>query len=321
MKSPARIRVRTAQHLQQVYQSRAGHDVQRILQHGLGGYDQALEQIKIALCQAAANGWTSASLLIRRSVFGFTQTVRKIVHEASLRLQENGLVQVDLRNLIDDLHQLDDEFDGIDVDLKRKILSVKTEPIELEGVHLGCFRIEFSLNRLKSEPNVRCFEIVALNPNPATTKDSVTHPHVRDNSLCAGEATLSIRHALENGRIADAFILVRSVLTNYNRDSPYVRLDEWGGTNCYNCGSSVHPDDVVNCERCGYHFCDDCILSCTECEARRCQGCLTACKSCENKCCLGCLDGGLCRTCHADQSETTSTETAHEVPEPAAAIA
>ena len=35
--------------------------------------------------------------------------------------------------------------------------------------------------------------IVALNPNPAATDDSVTHPHVRGERLCEGEGRTTIR--------------------------------------------------------------------------------------------------------------------------------
>jgi CubicO group peptidase (beta-lactamase class C family) len=38
------------------------------------------------------------------------------------------------------------------------------------------------------------------------------------------------------------------VLRTYNSDSPHVRLADWGGTECYNCGCTVDDDDRVYCE-------------------------------------------------------------------------
>ena len=40
----------------------------------------------------------------------------------------------------------------------------------------------------------------------------------------------------ENESVADAFLIVRSVLTTYNADSPFVPLTAWDGFNCSNCG-------------------------------------------------------------------------------------
>ena len=56
------------------------------------------------------------------------------------------------------------------------------------------------------------YRVVALDPHPAGSDESVTHPHVRDEQLCAGDAAAAIRSALAGGRICDFFLLVRSVL-------------------------------------------------------------------------------------------------------------
>ena len=117
----------------------------------------------------------------------------------------------------------------------------------------------------------------------------MTHPHVKDGTLCAGDANLPIQRALEQGRFADAFCLIRSVLTNYNPNSPHVHLNEWAGRGCYDCGGNVHPDDLSWCESCDHEFCQDCLTICSCCESSRCNDCLERCQVCEESCCSKCL--------------------------------
>src|SRR5205085_12481773 len=94
----------------------------------------------------------------------------------------------DLASLAAELRQLEDEFGALTVDRKTGSLVVVTEPITLEGIDLGPFTIRFRWKRLRYECGAGCFDVVALTPNPASTKENVMHPHVQDEALCAGEA-------------------------------------------------------------------------------------------------------------------------------------
>jgi hypothetical protein len=133
------------------------------------------------------------------------------------------------------------------------------------------------------------FQVVALDPNPAAANNEVFHPHLNGTSLCAGDALVPIQHALEQGRLADAFCLVRSVLNHYNAESSYVGLDRWGGSECHDCGDVVRDDDHVACAACGYEFCLDCSHECVFCRASFCRECLSECAVCEKLCCNECL--------------------------------
>ena len=138
------------------------------------------------------------------------------------------------------------EFERFDYDAKQQTLSITTEPIRLENVYLGEFSIQLHIDRLSQVPRRRnVYRIVAEDPHPATSNDSVTHPHVRDEELCAGDATAAINAALETGRICDFFLLVRSVLMTYNGHSPYVPLAEWNGRACNDCGYVTDSDDSL----------------------------------------------------------------------------
>lgn len=135
-------------------------------------------------------------------------------------------------------------------------------------------------------------------------RDEITHPHVNDGELCAGDAAVPIERALSEGRISDAFILIRSVLTNYNSRSPYVRLDAWDGFTCSDCGESMNREESSFCHRCERDLCETCSSYCRSCDETRCGSCLTACSNCGDYCCSSCLEEiatgeSLCGNCRS----------------------
>ena len=194
-----------------------------------------------------------------------------------------------LADWLAELRQLGEEFDNFTVNWKTGTVSVCTERITLKDVPLGRFKLVFHWSRVGLITGSRCFDLIALDPNPARGKDGVTHPHIQDEELCAGDAARPLDEAVKNGRLADAFLLLRSVLTTYNPRSPYVSLDEWDGTSCSECGSSVDPDERSFCDACHAELCDGCVRSCSACSDYRCPSCLNSCEECHTGCCPGCL--------------------------------
>jgi hypothetical protein len=189
-----------------------------------------------------------------------------------------------------ELRQLRDEFEDLAFDGKAPVLTVTTEPITLEGIDLGPFALRLPLARVAGRDGADCFEVVALEPNSAAANEAVTHPHVRDDTLCAGDAAASLRLALDEGRLADAFCLVRGVLGNYNPHSAYVALESWEGTACHDCGQVIPEDDRVCCNLCDTDFCVGCTIDCAGCGVTSCLGCSDRCAACGRTCC------GACRT-------------------------
>ena len=198
---------------------------------------------------------------------------------------------------------------------------------------LGPFAVELHLGRLTDRADASCFDCVALEPNPASGNDSVTHPHVQDGHLCAGDASAPISAALRQGRVCDAFCLVRSVLHTYNRASPYVALDSWDGVTCNDCGCPTSREHTSGCEHCDRDYCDGCTSCCDACDGSCCRGCLDRdeeadaylCPSCRTTC-GDCgrvvnsddIDGtsGLCPGCRERQEdEEDDQETHHTQPE------
>ena len=194
-----------------------------------------------------------------------------------------------LSHWLAELRQIDEEFAGLTVNWKSGSVSVQTEPITLKEVALGRFELVLSWQRIGQLSGSRCFDLIALDPNPARGKSGVTHPHVRDEELCAGDAGRLLEEAVKDGRLADAFLLLRSVLTTYNSRSPYVPLEEWDGSSCSECGGSTDPDERSSCDACHAELCDGCICSCSACSEYRCMSCLQRCNGCQEGCCPGCL--------------------------------
>jgi hypothetical protein len=230
-----------------------------------------------------------------------------------------------MREIVAELRALEQEFGALSFDRESSTLTVGTEPIELEGICLGAFEIRLHLGEFRDLDSRRPYSVVALEPNPAACNESVTHPHVRDEQLCEGDGTGAVRAALLAGRLCDFFLLVTSVLGTYNPDSPFVKLEEWEGRPCYDCGCMTGEDDRWICHCCEREFCERCIASCRECDIGACLSCLSCCPSCEEyvcggcqeKCgecgrwfCTSCLSDGLCTECKetSDDKEEEAVE-------------
>lgn len=220
--------------------------------------------------------------------------------------------------IIQELDQLETEFGGFGFNPSRSVVKVKTEPIELEGLYLGPFGIQLHLPGLCDAPRHLPLAVVALDPHPPAQCENVTHPHVRDDELCTGDALLALRAALLGGRLCDFFVIVRQVLGTYNPGSPFVAVEDWHGRPCADCGDLTVDERCCYCDRCEQEFCEDCISYCGECSRARCRSCLGVCQHCEDSrceecmrrcktcgqpCCASCLEEELCPTCIEQQEE------------------
>jgi hypothetical protein len=196
----------------------------------------------------------------------------------------------DLGDWVAEVRQLEAEFGAVEIRWDDTTIRVVTEPVVLDDVYLGAFAIDFFWDRVGRLPATRCFDVIALDPNPAIGRDEVVHPHVRDGTLCPGDANETLDRALAAGRLTDAFLLVRSVLLKYNPHSPYVSLDDWNGIACAECGRRVDEDDRSICEACGADLCEACPECCAACSATRCGQCTEPCDACQAACCPCCLE-------------------------------
>jgi hypothetical protein len=225
-----------------------------------------------------------------------------------------------IKEIYQEILALREEYDDIDMDPKTGEIRVTTEPIVLQDLRLGRFEIRLNW---KSPSGESPYDVVALDPNPAASDSTVTHPHVQSKHLCEGDGRAAIRAALDQGRLGDFFQIVIRILSTYAEGSAYIELDQWDGEPCYECGGSVSEDERYYCARCANLLCDDCSTSCEHCGERYCSGCISACQICEGNYCSGCLENcsvcrratcpnclqdGLCEKCYEQRQDSDDCE-------------
>lgn len=215
--------------------------------------------------------------------------------------------------IVEELRALQQEFEDVQFNRQDSALCVVTEPIALEDVDLGRFQMALYLDELGQMYQRTTYRIRALDPNPAANDSAITHPHVSNEVLCEGDGGAALRTAMEEGRLVDFFSMVRSILTTYNPDSPYVPLADWDGTPCCECGYMMDRENAGYCSHCGDPVCEECERVCADCcellcshcaglceicERSLCRACAKRkCAGCESVCCLSCIEDGLCPDC------------------------
>ena len=230
---------------------------------------------------AAATLQEQLAHTLRQLPYGLTE-IEKAQQAIRGKLPRLGDIYLELK-------QTQEEFCQLRYDHGQVTIGVTTDPIELEGIYLGEFEICLHIAAL-SDTRETPYSIHALDPHPAASNEVVTHPHVSDGRMCAGDATATIRNALASGRVFDFFCLARSVLLAYNPGSPFVSLDDWDGVSCRDCGYVANNDHCYWCEGCEHEYCEECISFCCRCDEPKCSSCLTTCPACEN---------GVCDVCAA----------------------
>ena len=248
-----------------------------------------LQQTRHRLTQCLDKEWHVAAASVTGSLGSqlMELSVASDVLERSLDLSEAAMPS--LREVVEDLEQLRQEFPGFRYYPQEKILAVVTEPVELEETFLGDFEIQVDLQRLGATPVNHSYKIVALDPHAATGDERVTHPHVRDEGLCAGDGSAAITSSLSAGRLCDFFTLVWAILSNYNENSPFIALSNWSGLSCHECGYVTNEDQLYYCESCDHDFCEECVSYCSKCDCTTCINCLERCPVCDERVCSGCM--------------------------------
>lgn len=313
---------------------------QREIQQKLGKLTEQMQEVqriqhKVTLCEA--RHWLAASEEVLKQLQRPLYEINHHLQDIQRSMENPKAAVPGLKDIYEELVQIEEEFDEIRYDRHEQFLSVTTEPIELEGVYLGPFEIQLDLPALSDSALWAPYHVVALDPHPPACNDVVTHPHVSDDGLCAGDGHAAIQTALVNGRICDFFQLVQSVLTHYNPGSPYVALSDWEGNPCYDCGYVMSGDHAYWCPWCEEHYCQECISGCDQCLETACRGCLQTCQVCDAYVCRDCMTScpecgePLCVKCLNDNRcpcleeenpdhEESETETTQQGEEPTQAI-
>ena len=249
-------------------------------------------------------GWSMAAVECREELRCSLQVLVGQAQTAIQQLQDQDSEtrDVPIRDVYEELLALQSEFDNTVWDIPQQTLCVMTEPIELDDVHFGPFKIVLHWGRLDSQ---KPYEVIAQEPYRAASNDEVTHPHVHAGSLCEGDGKTPIRKALRQGRLCDFFLLVRQILQTYNASSAFVRIGEWDGKSCTDCGDSCQRE-TSHCDNCNGHLCSECGASCAACDGLLCNECRGACHGCHDTYCGECVSDcagcghSFCQECLTD---------------------
>lgn len=341
---PTRTLLRLAHRLDRTWRHHAPHpDADEPSWHAVAETWNRLQSLRRQVHRARRRGFVYCLPRLQENVRRTIEDLSRAV--ASLRgCRGSADRPPSLRDWLHELRALEGEFGDVEIDVRQATLGVTTDSITLDGVELGPFAVDLIWSRFAPPRGAACFAVTALEPHPATGSDDVTHPHVKADGLCAGEAATPVQRALRAGRITDAFVLIRSVLTPYNPRSAYVPLSAWEGSNCGDCGGRMNRDEGGHCPGCRTDQCDECTAGCRACDETRCRSCLSACERCGDSCCSGCVetiasgesvcascrgicdgcgtavlgtklnDGGLCELCaETADRETPPTPTLEEI--------
>ena len=287
-----------------------------------------IERLQRMARTAAARGWFAARERIHEELWLVLHSLSREVNAAKSSMSHDISVKEDTTpsDVLRELTALANEFQEVDYDKDRHVLSVFTDDIELEDVFLGSFEIKLNFSYLGESLS---YEVVAVDPHPAASSDSVTHPHVNGDILCEGEGDQAIKDALNAGRLFDFFVIVRQILMTYNAHSAYVSLDDWCGITCDDCDAMVNESDASRCSSCDgctcqecnwccsgcdENFCSDCSEACSACGDRSCTRCLTCCESCSESFCKNCLTEGECDDCIQERTSEEEAEDASADP-------
>jgi len=255
------------------------------------------------------------SLAAKRRRREMLSGIRQLIND--LRAVEQAILPLpmtqhpsSIRDIYADLSALQNEFDDVAIDGKEKTLSAVTEPITLREIELGPFEIRLAWDDSTAD-HLFDYTVIALEPNGPFSSDTITHPHVQDDLVCEGDARLPISRALEEGRLLDFFLIVRNLLRTCNDGSPYVRLEDWHGVECPDCGQSVHEDERWTCEQCETAVCGECYFTCPCCQDIFCGECVTQCKACGDSYCDNCIPKNeRCPDCDEENSEEKTNDNA-----------
>ncbi len=255
-----------------------------------------IQRLRRQIGRARERGWHRAAAQLTEDLAGTLDDCRRELENASRALQSCHPKRhvSSASDIYRDLLALYDEFEDVNIDLDKHVLSVTTDRIVLEYIRFGRFEIRLDWRRLG---DAQPYRVVALDPNPAARRDDVTHPHVQDEQLCEGEGRAAIQAALAECRLHDFFLLISQLLHTYGKGSAYVELENWDGIPCDDCGDSIDEDSRYYCDRCGSTLCGSCSISCHGCDNGFCSDCVSSCCRCGQEFCSSCLETcPVCRT-------------------------
>jgi hypothetical protein len=270
-----------------------------------------------SIATARECGWHAAARIKTDELLHYVEDLQRSLGALATELRDRGRPRTiaGQGDIYKDLVALEEEFPEVQIDRAEAQISVTTEPVILEDIHLGPFQIRLDWQQLQA---IHPYRVAALEANPAASNEEITHPHVNGQLVCEGDGRVAIARSLAEGRLYDFFLTVDRILHTYAPGRAYVELENWHGSPCHDCGSVIDEENCYSCCRCEETVCGDCGACCSSCDQSYCCGCTESCEECGNTTCLGCLQHclecerlvcpncftePLCTQCHDKQSD------------------
>lgn len=227
------------------------------------------------IAKASERGWHQAARLKTDELLHCVEDLQRSLISVIAELYDRGRPRkiASQGDIYQDLLALDEEFPEVQIELAEYQICVTTEPVILEGIHLGPFQIRLDWQQLKA---THPYRVVALEANQAASNEEITHPHVNGELVCEGDGRVAIARSLAEGRLYDFFLMVDLLLHTYAPGRAYVELENWHGAPCHDCGSVIDEENCCSCCRCEETVCCDCGVCCSICDQSYCCGCTEA---------------------------------------------
>ena len=143
-----------------------------------------LQMIQKGMKKAIDRNWDRATSKLAAKA---QRVIRDTPHMLSELKRAIDITQTSVppaRQIYEELKQIQQEFCKLEYYPEDEVISVFTEPIELEGIFLGEFEIRLQLPGLAKMQDGNYFRVAAFDPHPAACNYEVTHPHVSQEYLC-----------------------------------------------------------------------------------------------------------------------------------------
>ncbi|MFA5866333.1 MAG: hypothetical protein WC975_16800 [Phycisphaerae bacterium] len=146
-----------------------------------------IAQTSKQLAQSVNHHWSAAAERCRDRMNRDLYFVSHAVGDLHQFSQTPKFTLPDVRTIYEELLQVQDEFEEFSFDFTENLLSVDTQPVELDGLYLGSFQIQLEVKNLWRHYNQASYYVFARDPHTASSNNEVTHPHVSSDRLCEGD--------------------------------------------------------------------------------------------------------------------------------------
>jgi len=178
MKAPERDHIRIASEIQRQLRKLNDHRVKEVRSTipELLDFTERMKAAQRKLIACAAHSWKAAESKVLQNLESVLCEFPYYVQKIDRAIRPCNSQVPSLKEIYLDLIHGKDEFGEIRYDRDEDFLAITTEPIRLEGLHLGEFEIRLYIKEIGRLDASDSYSVVALDPNPAAGNDSVSHP-------------------------------------------------------------------------------------------------------------------------------------------------